>query len=237
MKKLYFLSLALGLSLMSNAQYDLSISLDNHTSGQATSENPLNMDFTITNNGITVAAGDSIYWAFVINSDYYATDDLAPGFVMFTKLSAAFVNGASFSIDAMDMGMAWIYGELGLTGNVCAAVLGVNANSAGVTDILLANNMMCVNYTVTSVAGIGGNESVAISVYPNPAVSTINFQLNNNEVDLIKIFDISGREITALQVSSALESVNTENFEAGVYFYQIINNGTILKTDKFTVAK
>lgn len=230
----------LGFGAVATAQsYDLSLTTDNYTTLQATSDDPLELDFTVTNVGATtIPMGDSIYFAVTDGSSYWSTNTLAAGYVTYVILPAAMAPSDNFQMDVATISMAWVYDNIGLTGNVCVTILGVNYTAATPPTMLTPlNDGNCVQYTVTEVAGIDNNENVAISVYPNPAVDVINFQMNNNAVDLIKIFDISGREITILQVSSALESVNTEDFEAGVYIYQIINEGTIVKTDKFTVAK
>jgi len=240
MKKIYMILLAIATSTVLNAQYDLSVSLDNYTSGQATSANPLNLDFTITNSGaVAVPAGDSIFWAISISSNYYSTIDLAPGYVIYTILDVDFPAGASFQVDVMDMSMAWIHGALGsLSGNVCIASLGVNFFAdTPPTDPNPLNNFMCVNYTVTSVASIDGNTIGQISVYPNPATNQVNFDLANNVADMITIFDISGRVIESIQINGSIESLNVENFENGIYFYQVINNNEAIKTGKFVVSK
>jgi hypothetical protein len=88
-----------------------------------------------------------------------------------------------------------------------------------------------------SQASIGEEGLNAINVYPNPATDNVNFNLGNNDVDQIVIVDISGRIVDNIQVTGSLETLATSDYQNGVYFYQIITNDEVVKTDKFVVSK
>lgn len=243
MKKLYTLFFAVVAGSAVNAQYDLSVTLDNYTANEATSDDPLSLDFKITNSGATaVPTGDSIYWAVNIggiSGTLYTTDDLTPGYVMYTVLSADFPAGASTpTITVADITMPWAHTELGaLNGDICIWVLGVNVNAAmPPSDPNLVNNQICVDYTVTSVAGLEGVGMEHFSVYPNPANTEVNFNVGNNEVDYISVFDMSGRQVANIMVNGTVEVLNTSDLENGVYYYQIYNNDSVVKSDKFVVT-
>jgi hypothetical protein len=58
-------------------------------------------------------------------------------------------------------------------------------------------------------------ENTNILVYPNPAVDYLNIYSENMEK--IKLFDISGREILQISVNGNEHTLNTANMESGVY--------------------
>jgi len=72
MKKIYILMTALVLGTAVNAQQDLTASLD--VLGAASSDNPVDMSFSITNNGGTIVTGDTLYFAVVVGTTYYDVD-------------------------------------------------------------------------------------------------------------------------------------------------------------------
>jgi len=238
MKKLYIFILGLGTTVAAQAQFDISVALDEYTNMEATSDDPLDLSFTVTNAGITIPSGDSIYWAITDGSSYWTTDDLTEGYVMYTVLAADFTNGQSFSIAAAPIDMAWFYDNIGLSGNLCIAILGVNANAATPPNMLTpANDFSCVAYTVTEVAGLEGVGTNYLTVYPNPATDLINFQVGNNGVSHINVYDLTGKFVTTVNVNGSIETITTENFGAGVFYYQMMNGEEMIATDRFVVTK
>ena len=73
-----------------------------------------------------------------------------------------------------------------------------------------------------------------VSVYPNPAVNTININYSNFENSTITIFDMLGQkhndEISLLKENTEL---NIENLSQGLYFFQIRNKNRTLKAIRF----
>jgi hypothetical protein len=88
-------------------------------------------------------------------------------------------------------------------------------------------------------SGVGISESnlEPIVAYPSPANELINFNLGNNDADLIKVLDLSGREIGVITVNQQVESFDVSTLQNGVYFYSVIKDNKTVKTDKFVVSK
>lgn len=254
MRKIYLLFAVLISGFAANAQNDISVSLNNYTDGEATSDDPLDLVFTITNNGATVPTGDTIFFTFLIGTTNYSMN-LTSGSVSYIKLTADWATGAANAIDLSmlttppsTMTSAWLYSEFGndpnpapltgFSGNVCAFAVvgedGLQLNAAN--DASYLDNFECVDYTVDQ-SSFGENDLGTISVYPNPATSEINFNLGNNEVDFINILDISGRIIDVITVTGNTEGLSLSSYENGVYFYQIVRNDEAVKTEKFVVSK
>ncbi|MDF2437459.1 MAG: hypothetical protein K0Q95_1835 [Bacteroidota bacterium] len=86
---------------------------------------------------------------------------------------------------------------------------------------------------------VGINESALsvseINAYPNPAVNEINFALDPSKVEMVQIYDLTGRMIASEIVSSDITSVNTSAFAPGIYTFNVIGKDNLpLKRGKFT---
>lgn len=99
------------------------------------------------------------------------------------------------------------------------------------------------DYFYSSV-GIKTNSGVSANVlgdaFPNPAKDRINFTFDglNNDMTL-NIVDVTGKVVFSQEVWSGMTqtSVNTENFNSGLYFYQLVDGNNVVATKKLTIAK
>jgi hypothetical protein len=239
MKKLYTLILAVGFGAFASAQsYDLTLTTDNYTALEATSDDPLELDFTVANAGVTIPSGDSIYFRITDGTNIWSTNTLALGYLTYAILPSDLLNGSAFQIDVATISMDWVYDNVGLTGNICVQIVGVNIQEPTPPTMLTPlNDANCVQYTVTEVAGIEGVGMDHISVYPNPATEVVNFQVGNNEVSHINVYDMNGRLVSSIQVTGTVETLNTENIQNGIYYYQMMNGEEMVASEKFVVSK
>lgn len=79
--------------------------------------------------------------------------------------------------------------------------------------------------------------SERILAYPNPASTSIRFDLNNKQASSIKVTDITGKVVRTINITSNLVDVDVNDLPAGLYVYQVYNNNEIIYTDKFNVAR
>jgi hypothetical protein len=95
------------------------------------------------------------------------------------------------------------------------------------------------NDTVAVVNGINDiNAGAAVSAYPNPANSTVNIVVAQNEVgSAIQLIDLAGREVYNGTLSSTSTAIDTRNLESGIYAIRIASNDhlTIFK-GKISIA-
>lgn len=70
-----------------------------------------------------------------------------------------------------------------------------------------------------------------IAPFPNPFSSSLTFKSNNNDLSELKIFDITGREIIKKEFTNEL-TLETFDFNLGLYFYTISNGNLIIKKGK-----
>jgi len=126
------------------------------------------------------------------------------------------------------------------------------ADSLGVVYMLIYNKPITLTYDEVSLVyykkgndewgipiplSISSNDDAIylIKLFPNPATSqiTIEFdkQISNCEIIIINIF---GQEIIHHQLDGNTKySLNISELKSGMYFYSIVSDGNILKSDKF----
>jgi hypothetical protein len=81
---------------------------------------------------------------------------------------------------------------------------------------------------ITNVLGIEEN-SMEVSVYPNPATDVLNIQLTEN-ASSVSVMGMDGKVISTESVNSNSIAVNVSDLVAGVYFYEVVaENGTVVR--------
>jgi len=88
-----------------------------------------------------------------------------------------------------------------------------------------------------------GTDAIATQVkyikfYPNPAISTINFdfQKGYDKFLSLEIYNFMGKKVYDVKNIPARLNVNLQGFYRGIYIYQLRDkNGSILESGKFQV--
>lgn len=109
------------------------------------------------------------------------------------------------------------------------------------TPGIVADDMDSTIFVVTMATGIyefGSTNKVA-SVYPNPisyeAIITINKTLSL-EHSTLRITDLLGRTVKEFSELQSHEiKLSADHFEQGIYFYQLIHQGSVLSSDKLII--
>jgi len=116
--------------------------------------------------------------------------------------------------------------------------IGTDYNVTGVVDYNFGNfKILPRNINDIQIStSINEFDNVKVAVYPNPVQNFINFDLNINNYS-VRIVDITGKTVSNSVSTSNKHKVNTTNFNNGIYFYTISNNGNTITTNKFIVAK
>lgn len=83
--------------------------------------------------------------------------------------------------------------------------------------------------SLNMVASLGTNdllaESKKVSLYPNPAKSTVNFK-NADKIKSVDIYESTGRKVKTVKLES--ESINVSDLKSGSYYLEItLNDGTL----------
>jgi len=79
---------------------------------------------------------------------------------------------------------------------------------------------------VSIVLGLNNLNEVTFEVYPNPATSILNIQLNNNtENTLVELRNINGQLVESKRFNNAqLFQINTADYAKGIYLLTVTNN-------------
>ncbi|WP_326990354.1 T9SS type A sorting domain-containing protein [Chitinophaga sp. 212800010-3] len=84
--------------------------------------------------------------------------------------------------------------------------------------------------------------SKIVKLYPNPATTTINFEIqqhNNNDrlYDLI-VYNFLGKKIDQLKGIGPRTTVNLDNYYNGLYIFQLRDQrGNLIESGKFNVVR
>ena len=76
--------------------------------------------------------------------------------------------------------------------------------------------------------------SVKLSVYPNPAVSTVNLRIDNQNLENLsfQLYDVNQKLILNQKVSSTETSIPMEKLASATYFLKVSDNKKVVKTFK-----
>ncbi len=83
-------------------------------------------------------------------------------------------------------------------------------------------------------------ETNVVKFYPNPAISSITFDIEKNPTQMhyIEIFNFLGKKVYEVSVNTPRTSIDLTNFVRGLYIFQLKEaNGQISVSGKFQVAK
>ena len=107
-----------------------------------------------------------------------------------------------------------------------------NGNGSTSGDVIYTSQLAVSEATV----GIKDNNSVNISIFPNPTSNFISFN-SKNIIKSISIFDISGKEVVNFsEINNNFKKVNLDILTEGNYVAKIIGDNYI-KTEKIIVKK
>jgi len=94
-----------------------------------------------------------------------------------------------------------------------------------------------VTYDIST--GINGNYvSNSLIAYPNPANNQISFKYDlKSKKSYINIYNVVGEKINTINLNSqqGVYTLNTSNFNSGIYFYDFNIDGKKVSTNKFIV--
>lgn len=88
---------------------------------------------------------------------------------------------------------------------------------------------------------VGMNEIAAaegVSVYPNPSNDVTYFDLVSDEASVIAVYDMTGREVSRVNVNNKRAAINSYEMNAGVYTYSVLSKeGEVMSRGKFSVTE
>ncbi|MES2131635.1 MAG: T9SS type A sorting domain-containing protein [Bacteroidota bacterium] len=87
----------------------------------------------------------------------------------------------------------------------------------------------------------GVTDTFEFVVYPNPnnGSMTLNYQLEENANAVFSLYDVTGRLVVEqlLTTGSNTQIINHESLQQGIYYYSVLMDKKIVKTDKLVIIK
>ncbi len=139
-----------------------------------------------------------------------------------------------------DAGQTWSIDFSGNAGEYFAEIM-LMYSSIGRTGIweyygnlyVLGNDVITIS-TTTSVNETDVTEKVTI--FPNPFSTQATLTLSNERKNAsLKVYDLQGKEVKNINFSGKQITVERENLESGMYFYQIISEEKIISQGKIII--
>ncbi len=81
-------------------------------------------------------------------------------------------------------------------------------------------------FEVDNTLALDGIETIDFKVFPNPVSNRLNIHFQDLNDYLLRIFDITGKELMNLETSQLLNNINISNYVTGIYFLKIIDAKT-----------
>lgn len=135
---------------------------------------------------------------------------------------------------------------VGKNGNLCAAGY-TNSYGNGLNDVLIARfdsitlggNSLLTNYFDTIPLSVKeAQNKIYVNLYPNPTKNVLNLSSSYNKEFLVKILDITGKEVKRINAYSNQVSFSTINLNNGIYLCEIYSRThELLYSNKFIIAK
>jgi hypothetical protein len=77
-------------------------------------------------------------------------------------------------------------------------------------------------------------------IYPNPSngFMQLNYNMEKNQFGELQIMDMLGRQVSSYKLSAEENTlyIHEPNLKDGIYFYRMLINGELVKTDKFSIV-
>jgi hypothetical protein len=111
------------------------------------------------------------------------------------------------------------------------AALGIGEHLISVT-VVSGND--CESYdeiVITVIEGVGIQNNLAsqISVYPNPATTTLQIEMGSiKDFEILRIMDVNGKFLSESSTLIDVYSIDVEDWQNGMYFIQIVTKSEIL---------
>ncbi|MGI4875803.1 MAG: T9SS type A sorting domain-containing protein [Janthinobacterium lividum] len=92
-----------------------------------------------------------------------------------------------------------------------------------------------------TVAGVLGQGTVSLNVYPNPAHGIVSIQLSapSGQDYKFRINNVLGREMRLLslrpELTASTVALDVSNLPAGLYFYSLLVNDHVVSTSRLTL--
>ena len=143
--------------------------------------------------------------------------------VFFVNPNTGYINNAGGIYKTTDGGNSWSIQQVNPVSTI--------SRIAFVNDTLgfaVSNNAIYKTTNAGNFVGLKENkEELKLSVYPNPTFGIFSVEVENSELNYVRIYDVNGRE---MQYSTTNSSFDISAYSSGFYFLEIgTNKGKTMK--------
>ncbi|MDR0802091.1 T9SS type A sorting domain-containing protein [Fluviicola sp.] len=238
MKKIYaILALALATTAsFGQRHFDIALNLSTPADGSTVPQSASQpITFSLTHSGDALAAGDTLalYYYNVTQNEIYSLDESAGYYTIFvlTSQMATLINGGS-AVPSMvfNSGSQMTLNTLASGFNTGDTILVVAEIWAGINDedTDLTNNFGSFILSAPLPASVTNLNTIALSAYPNPALSELNVTADEQIVSLT-IIDMEGKVVA----TAADSRVDVSTLTSGVYMYEATTVSGLKAINKF----
>lgn len=112
-------------------------------------------------------------------------------------------------------------------------------SSGGFTSLVPGSVLYVDDLEVTGGINVEDFEGYGISrnIYPNPASEYININNPANNDVTMEVYNMNGQKVDVVTLSPEMNSVNLAAYASGIYTFRLIDNGTVVYSNKFVVRK
>ena len=148
-------------------------------------------------------------------------------------------NSVGFGMWSLDDGSGIIQADDDIYPYALSAVVGTYYDVVGIGHYsfdeykILPRDVNDVSITT----GIDETKETHFNVYPNPASSVINFELNTDNAT-VQLMDVTGKTLKTVLANTNKFSISLSNLANGIYFYSVTDvEGNTIAANRFVVAK
>lgn len=92
-----------------------------------------------------------------------------------------------------------------------------------------------VNARKASTTSLSVSQKVEVTLYPNPSNGNITFQTNNDLSYNITVYNLLGEKVFESNISNK-QNINLHHLSSATYIVHIINNGSLIKTERISIV-
>ncbi len=174
----------------------------------------------------------------MLNGDAYAKKFTSHDTDWFKLTTIGFLNGnpvgtvdfylADFrfadSTDAYIL-KSWKWLDLSSLGNVDSLAFTLNSSDNGTYGMNTPAYFCLDDFKTTDGVGFAQiEESNKVRIYPNPALNTLNIDLQDLDVQQIQIYDVNARLVREVKELNEQIQLSVEGLHSGLYFVQLITD-------------
>jgi hypothetical protein len=91
------------------------------------------------------------------------------------------------------------------------------------------------NARKASTTSLSVSQKVEVTLYPNPSNGNITFQTNNDLSYNITVYNLLGEKVFESNISNK-QNINLHHLSSATYIVHIINNGSLIKTERISIV-